>query len=207
MAISQRTVRMETLAKPEVMANEIPELRELPQKKQRPLPWCSILLGISGVNCLFQILWFWRYTGRNINFDAISYIGIARHLADGDFHASLHGYWSPLISWCIAVVSLFSHDFLLAGRIVTVASFLLCLPLLYLLTLRLWSSSTLAALSVLCFTLFRGVAAFSVFFHWGRFSFDRCYSLLFHSAASVSSKSHACSLGNSGCSAGCGIPG
>jgi len=113
---------------------------------------------------VFQIFWFWRYTGHNVNFDAISYIGIARHLTDGNFSASLHGYWSPLISWCIAGVWVFSHDFLLAGRVVTVASFLLCLPLLYLLTLRLWSSSTLAALSVLCFTLCRGVPAFSIYF-------------------------------------------
>lgn len=128
------------------------------------LPWPAVLLALAGLNCLFQTLWFWRYTRHNINYDAISYIGIARHLADGDFHASLHGYWSPLISWCIAGVSLFTRDFLLAGRIVTIASFLLCLALLYLLTLRLWSSSTLAALSVLCFTLSRGVAAFSVFF-------------------------------------------
>jgi len=153
-----------SLAAPKWQTRETPELIELPHQRHRSLPWCPILLGLAGLNCLLQIFWFWHYTGRNINYDAISYIGIARHLADGDFHASLHGYWSPLVSWCIAGASLFSKDPLLAGRIVTITSFLLCLPLLYLLTLRLWSSSTLASLSVLCFTLSRGVVAFSVFF-------------------------------------------
>ena len=141
-----------------------PKLIEFPPMRRRSVAWHPILLGLAGLNCLFQIVWFWRYTRHNINVDAISYIGIARHLADRDFHASLHGYWSPLISWCIAGASAFSSDFLLTGRMVTIASFLLCLPLLYLLTLRLWSSSTLAALSVLCFSLSRGVAELSVSF-------------------------------------------
>ncbi len=164
MAIRQGILNIECPEAPEGTACETPKLIDPPQKGQLSSIWRLILLGLAGLNCLFQIIWFWRYTGRNINYDAISYIGIARHIADGDLQASLHGYWSPLISWCIAGISVFSHDFLLAGRIVTIASFLLCLPLLYLLTLRLWSSSTLAALSVLCFTLARGVVAFSVFF-------------------------------------------
>jgi 4-amino-4-deoxy-L-arabinose transferase-like glycosyltransferase len=163
-SISKKILKMDNLDALERNASGKPELVEVPQKSHRSLPWCPILLGLAALNCAFQVVWFWRYTSRNINYDAISYIGIARHIADGDFNASLHGYWSPLISWCIAGASVFSNNFLLAGRVVTIISFLSCLPLLYLLTLRLWSSSTLAALSVLCFTLSRGVAAFSVSF-------------------------------------------
>src|SRR6266498_3135090 len=161
---SKRTLRIKSSPASKVTSQQTPKLCEPSQRKQLLFQWCPILLVLAGLNCLFQILWFWQFTGHNINYDAVSYIGIARHLVDGDFQGSLHGYWSPLIAWCIAGISVFTHDFLLAGRIVTVASFLLCLPLLYLLTLRLWSSSILAALAVLCFTLSRGVAAFSVFF-------------------------------------------
>jgi hypothetical protein len=126
--------------------------------------WTRFLLSLTALSCLYQIIWFWRLTVHNINYDAISYIGIARHLASGDFHGSLHGYWSPLISWIIAAGSLFSHNLLLVGHAVTAMSFLLCLALLYRFTLRLWQSSSLAALSVLLFTLCRGTVAFSVSF-------------------------------------------
>ena len=61
--------------------------------------WQAVFLSLAALNCIFQIAWFWRYTSHNINYDAISYIGIGRHILDGNFHQSLHGYWSPLISW------------------------------------------------------------------------------------------------------------
>jgi len=123
-----------------------------------------VLLGVAGLNCTFQILWFWKAASQNVNIDAISYIGIARHLAEGDFRGSLHGYWSPLVSWLIALISVFSSNYTLLARLVTIASFLACLPLLYLLTLQLWGSRLLAALAVLWFTTARGVTAFSVSF-------------------------------------------
>lgn len=123
-----------------------------------------VFLGLAAANCALQIAWFWRYTAHNINFDAISYIGIAHHLLDGDFRASLNGYWSPFLSWCIAAAGAFTHNLLLAARLVTIASFLACLPLLYLLTLRLWRSASVAAFAVLCFTLARGVLASAVYF-------------------------------------------
>lgn len=124
----------------------------------------AVYLALAGINCLFQIAWFWHYTSHNINYDAVSYLGIARHVLDGDLHASLHGYWSPLISWCIATASIVDRNLLLDARIITIASFLACLPLVYLLSLRLWRSSTLASFTVLYFTLARGVVAFSVYF-------------------------------------------
>jgi hypothetical protein len=38
---------------------------------------------------IFQIAWFWTLTSHNINYDAISYVGIARHLLDGDLSTRL----------------------------------------------------------------------------------------------------------------------
>jgi 4-amino-4-deoxy-L-arabinose transferase-like glycosyltransferase len=114
------------------------------------------------VNCVVQIAWFWSFHARNITTDGINYIGLARHLLDGNFRASVHGYWSPLISWMIAAGGLLSQDFTLVGRIVTIASFLLCLPLLYLLTWRLWRSRPAAALAVFWFSCARGLIAVAV---------------------------------------------
>jgi len=125
---------------------------------------CVAVLLLAGVNCAFQIAWFWRFTGHNINYDAISYIGIARHLSRGEFVGSLNGYWSPLFSWVVAGVSGAYRDFTLLARVVTIASLLLCLPLTYGLTFSLWRSPLLAATSVLWFTFARGVVASSVYF-------------------------------------------
>lgn len=47
-------------------------------------------IGLAVLYWLFQVTWSWRYCADNINADAISYIGIARHVAEGDFRASLH---------------------------------------------------------------------------------------------------------------------
>lgn len=124
----------------------------------------KVLLALAAMNCALQVLWFWKFTRFNINYDAISYVGIARHIADGNFRDALHGYWSPLISWGIAAFSIFSSDFTLVARLVTIGSFLLCLPLLYLLTLRLWRSPLAAAVAVLWFTTARAVVPFSVYF-------------------------------------------
>ncbi len=124
----------------------------------------ELLIALAGLNWAFQVVWFWRYCGRNINADAISYIGIARHLADGNPWASLHGYWSPLISWLIAAVSLFGGNRTLAARLLMLPIFALCLVLMYRLTQRLWNSRLLGALVVLWFTAARGMAVFSVCF-------------------------------------------
>ena len=112
-------------------------------------------------SCLLQVLWFWRFCHRNINFDAISYIGIARLIVEGKGAQSINGYWSPLISWLIAVGTLFSGHLLLVGRVVTIFSFGLCLVLLYVLTKELWRSDAAAAFAVLLFSVSRGVVYFS----------------------------------------------
>ena len=120
------------------------------------------ILAATALLCLFEIAWFWRYCGRNITADAISYIGLARHLRDGHFIASLHGYWSPLISWLIAGAGLSISDLTLAGHLVTIATLLALFPLVYWLSYRLWRSKLAAAITTLWFALARGVVAMGV---------------------------------------------
>jgi len=133
-----------------------------PDVGRRHVP--ELLITAAVLYWCFQIAWFWRYCGHNINADAISYIGIARHLAAGDFRASLHGYWSPLISWLIAATSFLAIDRTLAARLLMLLLFAISLVLVYMLTQRLWGSRLLSAVAVLWFTVARGVAAFSVCF-------------------------------------------
>lgn len=144
----------------------------------------ALLIVLAGLNWCFQAIWFWRYCGRNINTDAVSYIGIARHLAAGDFGASVHGYWSPLISWLMAATSPGVNDRSLgdhsinahtvAARLLMLSLFALCLGLAYRLTYRLWGSRVLGAMVVLWFTAARGVAAFSVCFIGADFLLTAC---------------------------------
>ena len=123
-----------------------------------------LLLFTAIAYWVFQIAWFWRYCRHNINADAISYIGIARYLAACDFKASLHGYWSPLVSWLIAAASLVVHDRTLAARLLMLILFAVCLALVFALTQKLWGSRLLGAAAVLWFTAARGVAFFSISF-------------------------------------------
>src|ERR1700752_2762083 len=118
----------------------------------------GLVIGLAVLYWLSQVVWFWRYCGHNINADAISYIGIARHMAEGKFRASLHGYWSPLISWLIAAVSFASHDLTRAARLFMLPMFALCLVLIYWFTQKLWGSRLLSALAVFWFAAARGIA-------------------------------------------------
>src|SRR3982074_3020259 len=135
------------LSSPKTVAAEIGERNRTPQ----------LLIGAALLYWGFQVAWFWRYCGRNINADAISYIGIARHVQDGNFRASLHGYWSPLVSWIIAAGSFLGSDRTLDARVLMLPAFAVCLVLVYRLTHKLWGSRLLAALAVLWFTAARGI--------------------------------------------------
>ncbi len=69
---------------------------------------------------IYVVLVSWRaYTMRDqINPDAVSYIRNAQYLAEGRFADSVSGYWSPLISWCMAPFLYFGLDGLYTARIV-----------------------------------------------------------------------------------------
>jgi len=122
----------------------------------------TVVIATAGSCWAFQVVWFWRYCSHTINADAISYIGIARHIREGNFAASLHGYWSPLISWLLA--ALMYGDRTRSGHILMLALFATCQILTYLLAQKLWGSRLLSAAAVLWFTAARGVAAFSICF-------------------------------------------
>ena len=147
--------------------------------RRRERIWYTTLLAATAINCALQITWFWRFRGQNIVMDGIAYIGLARHLVDGNFEASLHGYWSPLISWTIAAASLFCRNFTLMGRLVSIASFLVCLPLHYRLTLKLWRSKSAAALAVFWFSAARGIVALAVGSIEADFMLTACVLLYF----------------------------
>jgi 4-amino-4-deoxy-L-arabinose transferase-like glycosyltransferase len=122
------------------------------------------VVGLAAVYWIFNVIWFWRYCRRNINADAISYIGIAHNITDGSFRASLHGYWSPLVSWLMAGTFFLSSDRTMAARLLMLPLFAACLILLYRLTDRLWRSKLLSAVAVLWFATARGISVFSVSF-------------------------------------------
>ncbi|MGB6500571.1 MAG: glycosyltransferase family 39 protein [Thermoplasmata archaeon] len=140
----------------------LPEPNSNPHNSHKERMWCTCLLAATALNCLLQIAWFWRFRAHNITEDGIAYVGLARHLVDGNVKLSLHGYWSPLTSWIIALSAVFSRNFTLLGRLVTIASFLLCLPFLYHLTLKLWRSKAAAALAVFWFSVGRALVATAV---------------------------------------------
>ena len=54
-----------------------------------------------------------------LNPDAVAYIRRALYISRGDFYHALTGYWSPLISWCIAPLMKLGMDGLHAARLIT----------------------------------------------------------------------------------------
>jgi hypothetical protein len=134
---------------------------KVPKARDRRPAW---LIGLALLIWAGEVAWFWRLCGRNINIDAVSYLGIVRHIAEGNLAASLHGYWSPLVSWLMAGSFLISQDWTKMAHLLMLPEYLLCLGLLYRLTCVLWHSRMLGALAVLWFTLARGTVAFSVYF-------------------------------------------
>jgi 4-amino-4-deoxy-L-arabinose transferase-like glycosyltransferase len=122
----------------------------------------NLLLTAAVLGGILQVLWFAPKCFNQIDFDGMAYTGIARHLRQGEFHSAINAFRSPLISWLIAGASFVTGDYLHAGKLVTIGSFLVCLPLLYIFALRLWNSRLVAALAVLLFTLGRGLSVEAV---------------------------------------------
>jgi 4-amino-4-deoxy-L-arabinose transferase-like glycosyltransferase len=124
----------------------------------------SLLLITAVVTWLVESIWVAHFAWRDVNFDALSYIGIARHLADGNFPESINGYWSPLISWIVALGTKLFVNPLFAARWMSIATFVSCAVLLYCLSQALWNSRIVSAVAVLWFVLSGHVVANSVNF-------------------------------------------
>ena len=120
------------------------------------------LITVAILSCVLQLLWFASKCFSQINFDGIAYVGIARHLRQGEFHSAINAFRSPLVSWLIAAASFASADYLHIGKLMSIGSFLLCLALLYIFAVSLWHSRLVASLAVLLFTLGRGLSVEAV---------------------------------------------
>jgi len=128
-------------------------------KNSRASHW---FLAAAVFSCVLQLIWFARKCFNQIDIDGMAYLGIARHLRQGEFQAALDSFRSPLISWLITVVSLTSSDYLHIGKLINIGAFLLSLALLYVLTWKLWHSTLAASLAVLIFSLGRGLSVAAV---------------------------------------------
>ncbi len=117
-------------------------------------------------SCALQLLWFGSKSFNQIDIDGMAYLGIARHLRQGEFQAAINAFRSPLISWLIAGASFEgtagSEAYVHIGKLINIGAFLLSLALLYVLTEKLWHSRSVASLAILMFSLGRGLAASAV---------------------------------------------
>ncbi len=134
-----------------------------PDQNRKASSW---FIAATVFSCVFQLLWFASKCFNEIDIDGMAYLGIARHLREGEFHASVNAFRSPLISWLIAVASFASaggvEAYVHIGKFINVAAFLLTLALLYVLTEKLWHSRLVASVAILMFSLGRGLAASAV---------------------------------------------
>jgi hypothetical protein len=84
------------------------------------LPRRHPLAGLLAPLLIYAALVSWQgwRMREQINPDAVSYIQNARYLAQGRLAESVSGYWSPLLSWCIAPLVYCGVDGLCAARVV-----------------------------------------------------------------------------------------
>ena len=80
----------------------------------------------------------------------------------GEFHAAINAFRSPLLSWLIAAATVGSADYLHIGKLINVGALLLSVALLYALTEKVWHSRVVASAAVLLLVLGRGLAASAV---------------------------------------------
>ncbi|MGA9545018.1 MAG: hypothetical protein WBQ85_15695 [Candidatus Sulfotelmatobacter sp.] len=126
----------------------------------------SCFIAATIFSCLLQLSWFASKCFNQIDIDGMAYLGIARHLRQGEFQAAINAFRSPLISWLIAVASFAStggvEAYVHIGKLINIGAFLLTLALLYVLTEKLWRSRLAASVAILMFSLGRGLAASAV---------------------------------------------
>ena len=105
------------LAMPEV---PVESSRRSPFRRAPWPPFCCSSAGLIAPLLIYVVLVSWQgYRMRDqINHDAVSYIRNAHYIAQGQFSDSVSGYWSPLLSWCIAPFVYFGADGLHAARVV-----------------------------------------------------------------------------------------
>jgi Dolichyl-phosphate-mannose-protein mannosyltransferase len=140
-----------------------------PDKNSKPSSWfianwsiADWIIAVTVFSCLLQLFWFASKCFNQVDIDGMGYLGIARHLREGEFHAAINAFRSPLISWMIAIASFAGVGYLPIGKFINMGAFLLSVVLLYVLTKKLWHSRLVASVAALMFALGRGLAASSV---------------------------------------------
>jgi hypothetical protein len=122
----------------------------------------KLLTAATALITVAQLSWFALDSHGDIDFDGMTYTAIASDLRAGRWFDSIAAFRSPLISWLTAIVP--HLGVLAAGKLVTVASFLLTAILLFYFTMELWGSYGGAISAVLLLVLSRGTAFLSVAF-------------------------------------------
>jgi MFS family permease len=121
------------------------------------------LVSLAIVLYTLQMFRFSPFLLQRVDFDGISYVGIARHLLQGHFSRSVNGFRSPLISWIVALLSRCGNcDVFLVAKVVSILSFVILLVLSFKFTYALWNSQTAAAWVVLWLILARGLVPSSL---------------------------------------------
>lgn len=143
------------------MSRNHPPTRQMPESRLWMMVFAAALAG-----CGFQLWWFGRICFQQIDFDGMAYTGIARHIREGQFHAAINAFRSPLLSLLIAALHFASGNaaraYVTSGKIVSIASFLLAAGLTYVLGQRLWHSRLAGLVAALLFVLGRGLVASAV---------------------------------------------
>lgn len=120
------------------------------------------LLAAAALSYCSQLIWFGSKCFHQIDIDGMDYVGIARHLRNHQFYSAINDFRSPLLSWMIAAGSLFDGDLARVGKVLTIGSYLLCGPLLYVFTKSLWHSELAGSAAVFWFSLCRGLSTIAV---------------------------------------------
>jgi hypothetical protein len=110
------------------------------------------------VYALISIYFIVCYPG-NYSYDLASYLAVAKHYAEGDFVQALNAYWSPLYSWCIALLYKVGVDLFEAHRVVNLLAGGFILLFAGNIILRLRLSILYAVISYLLLLVFTTVYA------------------------------------------------
>jgi hypothetical protein len=89
----------------------------IPQVRAARRLAAPILLALAFLAETAALLLAANRNALQFNPDAVAYLQVARHLAEGRFDLALNGYWGPLLSWLMAPLLALGTDRLVTARI------------------------------------------------------------------------------------------
>jgi 4-amino-4-deoxy-L-arabinose transferase-like glycosyltransferase len=91
-----------------------------------------IPLFLSFTALTVRLLYYFLYAKDEvIGKDASTYVKLARHLADGDFSAGFHSFWTPFYPLLVASVGVFSNSLMMPAVVVSIITGTLAVPAVY----------------------------------------------------------------------------